>query len=218
MASQQGRYSNRRGSTGKQLKYWLIGVLSIYACAVAHAELSQSKEVGAESREEGFTERSKPRRWQRRPRPQVRPTPQPPPPQQQQPVYNSYVVLGYNDLGMHCMNQDFSQLCILPPFNSLHAQVIRRGVEPDIISSGSNTSVSYVVPNNTTSVTKTNFWQYAPALFGAALPADVGLTGNGLSGEHDAHGQQRLGGDGHTDYADQRRRDPERLPVGEYRG
>ena len=32
---------------------------------------------------------------------------------------SSYVVLGYNDLGMHCMNQDFSQLCILPPFNTL---------------------------------------------------------------------------------------------------
>ncbi len=50
---------------------------------------------------------------------------------------NPFVVLGYNDLGMHCMNQDFSQLCILPPFNNLHAQVIdRRGEEPRIASSG----------------------------------------------------------------------------------
>ena len=28
------------------------------------------------------------------------------------------VVLGYNDLGMHCMNQDFSEFMILPPFNT----------------------------------------------------------------------------------------------------
>ena len=94
---------------------------------------------------------------------------------------NSFVVLGYNDLGMHCMNQDFSQLCILPPFNNLHAQVIdRRGEEPRIASSG--VSVLYSIPGNTISTTKTNFWSYAPALFGVDLPPNIGLTGNGLSG------------------------------------
>ena len=92
----------------------------------------------------------------------------------------SYTVLGYNDLGMHCMNQDFSQLCILPPFNSLHAQVIQRGQEPKIVTSG--VTVKYQVPGNTTSTPKTNFWQHAKSLFGANLPANVGLTGNGLSG------------------------------------
>ncbi len=93
----------------------------------------------------------------------------------------SYVVLGYNDLGMHCMNQDFSQLCILPPFNSLHAQVIQRSAEePKIITSG--IEVNYVIPTNTSSYRKTNFWDYAPTLFGVNLPKDVGLTGNGLRG------------------------------------
>ncbi len=54
------------------------------------------------------------------------------------------------------MNQDFSQLCILPPFNNLHAQVIdRRGEEPRIASSG--ISVLYSIPGNTTSITKTEF-------------------------------------------------------------
>ena len=92
-----------------------------------------------------------------------------------------FVVLGYNDLGMHCMNQDFSQLCILPPFNNLHAQVIdRRGEEPRIATSG--ISVLYSIPGNTVSATKTNFWNYAPALFGRLLPPNVGLTGNGLAG------------------------------------
>lgn len=98
-----------------------------------------------------------------------------------------YVVLGYNDLGMHCMNQDFSQLCILPPFNTMHAQVIRRAREPRIVTSG--VEVRYRVPNNTASVTKTNFWQFAPALFGVNLPADVGLTGNGLQGVMAATGE-----------------------------
>lgn len=99
---------------------------------------------------------------------------------------SNYVVLGFNDLGMHCMNQDFSQLCILPPYNNLHAQVIRRGVEPQIVASG--VEVSYRIPNNTTSTTKTNFWQFAQQLFGANLPANVGLTGNGLQGTMAATG------------------------------
>ncbi|MCA9129472.1 MAG: hypothetical protein KDB22_20440 [Planctomycetales bacterium] len=92
----------------------------------------------------------------------------------------SYVVLGYNDLGMHCMNQDFSRLCILPPFNNLHAQVIRRGKEPDIVTNG--VDVTYAIPSNTHSADKTNFWLYAQQLFGVALQPNVGLTGNGLSG------------------------------------
>ncbi len=100
----------------------------------------------------------------------------------------SYVVLGYNDLGMHCMNQDFSQLCILPPFNNLHAQVIQKGSEkPRIISQG--VEVRYQIPGNTTSVNKTNFWTYAPALFGVRLPDNIGLTGNGLAGTMKPTGQ-----------------------------
>lgn len=92
----------------------------------------------------------------------------------------SYVVFGYNDLGMHCMNQEFQDLCVLPPANTLHAQVIRRGEEPEILDE--DVIVTYSIPGNTTSVPKTNFWQHAQALFGVSLPDDVGLFGYGLSG------------------------------------
>lgn len=91
------------------------------------------------------------------------------------------VVFGYNDLGMHCMNQDFSEMCILPPANTLRAQVIdRSGEEPKIVTSG--VTVSYSVPGNTSSVNKTNFWQYAYTLFGTRPADNVGLFGYGLSG------------------------------------
>jgi hypothetical protein len=93
----------------------------------------------------------------------------------------SLVVLGYNELGMHCMNQDFSEFMILPPFNTLHAQVIDRSHgSPEIVRSG--VTVSYTIPGNTTSVTKTNFWTYATQLLGMTPAPDVGLTGNRLSG------------------------------------
>lgn len=90
------------------------------------------------------------------------------------------VVFGYNDLGMHCMNQDFSEVAILPPFNTMHAQVIQRGESPHILTSG--ITVSYSVPGNTRSTDKTNFWDFAAPLFGTALSPNIGLTGHGLSG------------------------------------
>ena len=39
----------------------------------------------------------------------------------------STIVLSWNDLGMHCMNQYHGDMEVLPPFNTLRAQVIRRG-------------------------------------------------------------------------------------------
>lgn len=92
----------------------------------------------------------------------------------------AYVAFGYNELGMHCMDDDYSEMCILPPFNTLRAQVIKRGEEPDILTS--DVTVTYVIPQNTRSMDKTNFWTHAEALFGTAFPPDVGLTGHGLSG------------------------------------
>ena len=110
---------------------------------------------------------------------------------------NSMVVFGYNDLGMHCMNQDFSEMMILPPYNTLHAQVIDRGGEdPRIVTSG--VEISYRFPSNTTSFTKTNFWDYAQALFGLPSPLqqDMGLAGNGLTGTMNS-----LVADGRTDWS-----------------
>ncbi|MCA9279167.1 MAG: hypothetical protein H6815_14415 [Phycisphaeraceae bacterium] len=94
----------------------------------------------------------------------------------------AYVVFAANDLGMHCMQQDNSELHILPPFNTVHAQVIKRGNNPDIIKNESEFTIEYVIPSNTRSADKTNFWTYAQALYGVVLPPDVGLTGNGMSG------------------------------------
>ncbi len=92
----------------------------------------------------------------------------------------NYAIFAYNDLGMHCMQQDFSQMMILPPYNTLHAQVIRRGVEPEIIEQDAR--VSFVLPTNTHSSDKCNFWTYAPQLLGMNLAPDVGVTGTAMAG------------------------------------
>lgn len=97
-----------------------------------------------------------------------------------------YVVFAWNDLGMHCYNRDFRDLAVLPPYNNLMAQVIKVGNPPTIITGG--ITVMYSFPDNTYSVGKSNFWDYAQQLFGVNLPPNIGLTGKGLSGVMDKKG------------------------------
>jgi len=94
-----------------------------------------------------------------------------------------YILIGWNDLGMHCSNKDFSKLVVLPPYNNIHAQVVRVGTAdtpPVIVTVGFR--VNYEIPGNTYSVGKTNFWDYEDQIFGVSLPDNVGLTGMGLTG------------------------------------
>lgn len=95
----------------------------------------------------------------------------------------TYKILAWNDLGMHCYNRDFSDLAVLPPYNTLWVQVIKAGDPPELVTTG--ITVEYFYADNTYSVGKTNFWSYSQALFGATLPPNVGLKGKGLSGTMD---------------------------------
>jgi hypothetical protein len=102
----------------------------------------------------------------------------------------THLVLCWNDLGMHCMNRDHDQMSILPPYNTLVAQVIERGnaaALPSVVTVTYGLSLEYSIPGNTYSAGKTNFWDYADALFGVSLPPDVGLTGLGMTGVFTAH-------------------------------
>jgi hypothetical protein len=97
---------------------------------------------------------------------------------------NEYVVFAWNNLGMHCLNPTYNELVILPPYNTVQAQVIKRGDPPQIITSG--VTVEFSIMNNTSSYRKRaygGFWDNFTALFGGTPPAhDIGLTGTGLSG------------------------------------
>jgi hypothetical protein len=91
-----------------------------------------------------------------------------------------YVVVGWNSLGMHCLNPSFKTLCILPPYNTLMVQVIRRGNPPRVVTTG--LKLEYAVDQNTKVKGKTDFWQYEKDLFGVNLTPGIGLAGFGLSG------------------------------------
>jgi len=98
-----------------------------------------------------------------------------------------YVILAWNDLGMHCDQDDYSYFGVLPPFNTLHAQVIRRGEDASLANNG--IIVTYRFPKKTNSALHTNFWTYAPQ-FGWNVPTNVGITGTRLAGrmKRDAKG------------------------------
>ena len=94
-----------------------------------------------------------------------------------------WTVVGWNNLGMHCMDSDYSIFSILPPYNTIHAQLF------DPTGKRVTDATGYVVTYeavadpagsiNTTSVGKSNFWQFAMPLFWLqqALAPDTGLTG-----------------------------------------
>ncbi|NLH17222.1 MAG: hypothetical protein GX455_11640 [Phycisphaerae bacterium] len=96
----------------------------------------------------------------------------------------SYTVFAFNDLGMHCTQPSFADMMILPLYNDFHAVVVRRriGDDPQIVTS--SVAIQYNIPSNTYSVgaiKKTDFWDYTQALFGAAVPVNVGLMGKKLA-------------------------------------
>lgn len=105
-----------------------------------------------------------------------------------------YVVFAWNDLGMHCLNPTYDKLVVLPPYNNLWVQVVKRDATPQIVTAG--LTVEYLLENNTYSYGKRGFglfWDNAVKLFGALfgftdLPHDTGLKGKGLAGQMDAAG------------------------------
>jgi hypothetical protein len=100
------------------------------------------------------------------------------------PTTASTVVLAANDLGMHCMDLEFSIFSILPPFNVVNAQVVGHDANGNpVLLDDLDVDVRYGAITdalgsiNSYSRGKTGFWSYANSLFGASLVNGEGLTG-----------------------------------------
>lgn len=94
---------------------------------------------------------------------------------------DEYVLLVWNDLGMHCISDSDPWFVILPPANTLEAQLIYRDPVPEIITEG--VEIRYQVEAGfETPADQVPFWQYAQKSFGAELEPNMGLFGQGMSG------------------------------------
>jgi cytochrome bd-type quinol oxidase subunit 1 len=101
---------------------------------------------------------------------------------------DQYLLLVWNDLGMHFMSDSDDQLLLLPPGNNLQAQLIKRGTSPQVVSEG--VEISYrVEPGFENPARHLPFWQQARAIFGKDLAPGVGLAGKGLAGTMDYDAQ-----------------------------
>lgn len=95
---------------------------------------------------------------------------------------DDYMLLVWNDLGMHCISDSDPWFVILPPANTLEAQLIRRDSFPSLVTEG--VTLTYEVEAGFENpADEIEFWKYAKSNFGADLPENVGLFGNGLAGE-----------------------------------
>ena len=90
-----------------------------------------------------------------------------------------YVVLAWNDLGMHCLNPTYDRLIILPPYNTLWTQVIQRGNPPRIVTD--SIAVSYDLVNNTTSLNKLSYGDFWDAAVLALFPIESPPLDKGLN-------------------------------------
>jgi len=103
---------------------------------------------------------------------------------------SKYVLLAWNDLGMHCISDNDKYFTFLPPANALWSQLIKRGSKPEIITQ--NIKVEFEVEEGFRHPEKhVPFWDYAKTIFGADLEAGIGLSGFGIQGTMHANTQKK---------------------------
>src|ERR1035441_2412929 len=89
---------------------------------------------------------------------------------------------------MHCDDgKDYSVFAVLPPYNTIHTHLIDNAGKLVIGPTGYTVTYQAIADPltntmNTSSVLKTNFWQFAAALGFGALANDVGLKGFAMPG------------------------------------
>ena len=103
------------------------------------------------------------------------------------PDEDEYVLLVWNDLGMHCISDNEKYFSFLPPANTLNAQLFRRGPRPALVTRG--VTLEYVVEEGYRNpAAHSRFWEYDTRIFGVDLPEGTGLMGKGVIGTMDLSG------------------------------
>ncbi|MCB1182172.1 cytochrome C [bacterium] len=95
---------------------------------------------------------------------------------------DAYVLLAWNNLGMHCLSDSDPYFVILPPANEIQAQLIRRGETPEVVTEG--VKITYKPEAGFEDpAANVRFWEFDEQNFGVDLARNVGLKGFGMSGE-----------------------------------
>ena len=95
---------------------------------------------------------------------------------------SKYALVAWSELGMHCIDgKDYSIFSILPPYNIIHAQLLKKGEPPIPVTTGVTITYQAIKDasgsGNSSSAGKTNFWNYVRTLFLNSVPPETGLAG-----------------------------------------
>ena len=95
--------------------------------------------------------------------------------------HDEYVLLAWNNLGMHCISDSDPYWILLPPANDIFAQLVKRGNPPEIVTEG--VTLEYAVEDGFGYPEHhVRFWEFADKLLGAALEPGVGVGGLRVNG------------------------------------
>jgi len=97
---------------------------------------------------------------------------------------DSYILLAWSSMGMHAISDADSWWSLMPPGDDLHAQLIKRGPLPAIVTDGVNLTYS-VETGFENPAAAVKFWEYAPTLVNESIERNIGLSGKGLRGTMD---------------------------------
>jgi hypothetical protein len=91
---------------------------------------------------------------------------------------NPYVIFINYELGMHCVGFDITYCCVIPPYNSIQAQVVKTsegGKLPRLLSPDDRVSLHYFVRDNSYSEgNKMRYWNVAKDVYGDGKMDDPG--------------------------------------------
>jgi len=104
----------------------------------------------------------------------------------------NYTLLGWSETGMQFIDNDFSVFAIHPPGSTIRAQIVQliNGNQARLLTNATAAGVTVTFEavgdsdgsTNSTSLGKSNFWDYDVHLFGTNLNADTGLLGVSMPG------------------------------------
>ncbi len=93
-----------------------------------------------------------------------------------------YVLLAWSSEGMHMFTDAEPFFSMQFPGNDLYALLIKRGEVPEILTEEAalfySLESAFIAPSS-----QIDFWKFAPAYFGQAIPENTGITGKGALGD-----------------------------------
>ncbi|MGM0642686.1 MAG: cytochrome ubiquinol oxidase subunit I [Thermodesulfobacteriota bacterium] len=98
------------------------------------------------------------------------------------PDSDEYVLLAWSATGMQSISDCSDILVFQPPGTTIHAQLIKRGPLPEVITR--NVEIAYSVePGFKNPSGQVSFWENAPDIYGRSVEPDTGLAGFGVQGK-----------------------------------